>query len=197
MKNQVFSCFVFYGVLLVMKMYIIAIITGQMRLRKKVSDYDLERRTIAEKAAWVQHRETFTDNLFSFLFPSTLKGFCQPRGHAETRRVTVSQRGSICGKMPESSYQRHREHPPLPLPGCYLLHDWTWPGCGPPSLPGLLLSSCAAQRCLPVCPASANPLSGLHRCTDTLPLYGSADPNGSLAVCLNTQKRGTELEVLF
>ncbi|KAM6900949.1 prostaglandin E synthase [Lycodopsis pacificus] len=35
MKNQVFSCFVFYGVLLVMKMYIIAIITGQMRLRKK------------------------------------------------------------------------------------------------------------------------------------------------------------------
>ncbi|XP_074473999.1 prostaglandin E synthase [Sebastes fasciatus] len=34
-KNEVFSCFVFYGVLLVIKMYIIAIITGQVRLRKK------------------------------------------------------------------------------------------------------------------------------------------------------------------
>ncbi|XP_034048489.1 prostaglandin E synthase [Thalassophryne amazonica] len=33
--NEVFSCFVFYGVLLVIKMYIIAIITGQVRLRKK------------------------------------------------------------------------------------------------------------------------------------------------------------------
>ena len=36
-RNEVFSCFVFYGVLLVVKMYIIAIITGQIRLRKKVS----------------------------------------------------------------------------------------------------------------------------------------------------------------
>uniref|UniRef100_UPI0037E8CADE prostaglandin E synthase n=1 Tax=Semicossyphus pulcher TaxID=241346 RepID=UPI0037E8CADE len=35
LKNEVFSCFVFYGVLLVIKMYIIAIITGQVRLRKK------------------------------------------------------------------------------------------------------------------------------------------------------------------
>ncbi|XP_078128003.1 prostaglandin E synthase [Sander vitreus] len=34
-RNEVFSCFVFYGVLLVIKMYIIAIITGQVRLRKK------------------------------------------------------------------------------------------------------------------------------------------------------------------
>ncbi|XP_020490302.1 prostaglandin E synthase [Labrus bergylta] len=34
-KNEVFSCFVFYSVLLVIKMYIIAIITGQARLRKK------------------------------------------------------------------------------------------------------------------------------------------------------------------
>lgn len=33
--NEVFSCFVFYAVLLVLKMYIIAIITGQVRLRKK------------------------------------------------------------------------------------------------------------------------------------------------------------------
>ncbi|XP_029300637.1 prostaglandin E synthase [Cottoperca gobio] len=34
-RNEVFSCFVFYGVILVMKIYIIAIITGQVRLRKK------------------------------------------------------------------------------------------------------------------------------------------------------------------
>nr|UDM84153.1 prostaglandin E synthase [Sillago sihama] len=34
-RNEVFSCFVFYSVLLVMKMYVIAIITGQVRLRKK------------------------------------------------------------------------------------------------------------------------------------------------------------------
>ncbi|XP_028318447.1 prostaglandin E synthase [Gouania willdenowi] len=34
-RNEVFSCFVFYGVLLVVKMYVIAIITGQVRLRRK------------------------------------------------------------------------------------------------------------------------------------------------------------------
>ncbi|XP_030005883.1 prostaglandin E synthase [Sphaeramia orbicularis] len=34
-SSDVFSCFVFYGVLLVLKMYIIAIITGQARLRNK------------------------------------------------------------------------------------------------------------------------------------------------------------------
>ncbi|TDH02221.1 hypothetical protein EPR50_G00170860 [Perca flavescens] len=34
-RNEVVSCFVFYGVLLVIKMYIVAIITGQVRLRKK------------------------------------------------------------------------------------------------------------------------------------------------------------------
>lgn len=34
--NEVFSCFAFYGTLLIIKMYIVAIITGQVRLRKKV-----------------------------------------------------------------------------------------------------------------------------------------------------------------
>ncbi|KAM3873822.1 prostaglandin E synthase [Diretmus argenteus] len=34
-RSDVFSCFVFYAVLLVLKMYILAIITGQVRLRKK------------------------------------------------------------------------------------------------------------------------------------------------------------------
>lgn len=33
--NEVSSCFVFYAVLLVLKMYIISIIVGQLRLRKK------------------------------------------------------------------------------------------------------------------------------------------------------------------
>ena len=44
-RNEVFSCFVFYGVLLVLKMYIIAIITGQVRLRKKVSGCIREQRS--------------------------------------------------------------------------------------------------------------------------------------------------------
>ncbi|XP_072309685.1 prostaglandin E synthase [Eucyclogobius newberryi] len=35
LNNQVFSCFVFYAVLLLLKMYSIAIIVGQLRLRKK------------------------------------------------------------------------------------------------------------------------------------------------------------------
>lgn len=43
-RNEVFSCFVFYAVLLVIKMYILAIITGQVRLRKKVSGYESEER---------------------------------------------------------------------------------------------------------------------------------------------------------
>ncbi|KAM8828387.1 prostaglandin E synthase [Spinachia spinachia] len=33
--SEAFSCFGFYGVLLVLKMYMLAIITGQVRLRKK------------------------------------------------------------------------------------------------------------------------------------------------------------------
>lgn len=45
-RNEVFSCFVFYGVLLLLKMYIIAIITGQVRLRKKVSDYQRAERNL-------------------------------------------------------------------------------------------------------------------------------------------------------
>ncbi|KAK7896442.1 hypothetical protein WMY93_021767 [Mugilogobius chulae] len=35
MNNEVFSCFVFYAVLLLLKMFIIAIIVGQLRLRRK------------------------------------------------------------------------------------------------------------------------------------------------------------------
>ncbi|GAA6103354.1 prostaglandin E synthase [Tachysurus ichikawai] len=35
LENSVFSCFVFYSILLILKMYTIAVITGQVRLRKK------------------------------------------------------------------------------------------------------------------------------------------------------------------
>ncbi|KAK2816385.1 hypothetical protein Q7C36_022656 [Tachysurus vachellii] len=35
LENSVFSCFVFYSILLILKMYTIAFITGQVRLRKK------------------------------------------------------------------------------------------------------------------------------------------------------------------
>ncbi|XP_068609157.1 prostaglandin E synthase [Brachionichthys hirsutus] len=34
-RNEVLSCFIFYGVLLVLKMYLVAVIVGQARLRKK------------------------------------------------------------------------------------------------------------------------------------------------------------------
>ncbi len=103
----------------------------------------------------------------------------------------------IAFSFQQSSHERHGEHPPLPLPGCHLLHDWTIAGCGPPSLPGLLLGSSAAQHCLLVRSASTDPFSGLHRCTDTLCLYGCADPSGSRSVRLNIQKRGTEVEVVW
>ena len=37
LRSDVFSCFVFYAVLLILKMYALAILTGQLRLRKKVN----------------------------------------------------------------------------------------------------------------------------------------------------------------
>lgn len=40
-RNEVFSSFVFYAVLLIIKMYVVAIVTGQLRLRKKVSWVEL------------------------------------------------------------------------------------------------------------------------------------------------------------
>ncbi|KAG5272152.1 hypothetical protein AALO_G00162220 [Alosa alosa] len=35
LRNEVFACFVFYSTLLILKMYTLAVITGQVRLRKK------------------------------------------------------------------------------------------------------------------------------------------------------------------
>lgn len=36
MENKVFLSFTFYSTILILKMYVVAIITGQVRLRKKV-----------------------------------------------------------------------------------------------------------------------------------------------------------------
>lgn len=91
-RNEVFSCFVFYAVLLVVKMYVIAIITGQVRLRKKARDTFL----------LVFPPLGFSSELFSLMsFWFSVKGFCQPGGRAETRWSAVLQRGPICGEMQE------------------------------------------------------------------------------------------------
>lgn len=100
--GPVFSCFVFYGVLLVIKMYIIAIITGQVRLRKKVSGF-------------------WGGGLFCSITSSTganfwrmpitccsLKGICQPGGRAQTRRAAVPQRRSVRGEMPEVKIEEEK-----------------------------------------------------------------------------------------
>lgn len=93
--NTVFSCFVFYSVLLVLKMYTMAIITGQVRLRKKAfanpedalrhggldhfrKDPDVERCRRA-------HRNDM-ENIFPFLFLGAVYSLIGPslpvaRGH--------------------------------------------------------------------------------------------------------------------
>ncbi|KAL2100117.1 hypothetical protein ACEWY4_004511 [Coilia grayii] len=35
LRNEVFACFAFYSTLLILKMYTLAVVTGQVRLRKK------------------------------------------------------------------------------------------------------------------------------------------------------------------
>lgn len=111
LRNSVFSCFVFYGVLLVLKMYVIAVITGQIRLRKKVSELLYMQLEVKCCVSFSSSCLFSGGKLFFFFFfivcffASSLKGFCQPRGRAETRRFTVSQSRSICGKMPEVSVQ--------------------------------------------------------------------------------------------
>lgn len=63
----------------------------------------------AQKGEFVRKKEVDSSDpggVFHWLFFSSLKGFCQPGGRAETRRFTVSQGGSICGEVPEVSAQR-------------------------------------------------------------------------------------------
>lgn len=87
--SEVFSCFVFYGALLVIKMYIVAIITGQVRLRKKVSLW----------AGRTAGKKVITLRLYNLFLPN--QGFRQPGGRSEARRTAVPPGGSVCGEMPE------------------------------------------------------------------------------------------------
>ncbi|XP_075691307.1 prostaglandin E synthase [Rhinoderma darwinii] len=87
MENQVFLSFVFYSTLLIVKMYILAIITGQIRLRKKAfanpedamrhgglelyrEDPDVERYRRA-------HRNDM-ENIFPFLFLGAIYSLLDP-----------------------------------------------------------------------------------------------------------------------
>lgn len=46
------------------------------------------------------------EKLYNIFLPN--EGFCEPRGRSETRRITVPQRGSICGEMPEVEQHFYR-----------------------------------------------------------------------------------------
>lgn len=96
----------------------------------------------------------------------------------------------------QGSSERLGKHPPLPVLGCGLLHDWTFADGGPHPLPRLLLVPAAAHRRLPVRSAGAHPLRGLQRRADTLRLHGCADPNIGGGVCLNFQGRETDHDML-
>lgn len=92
--SDVFSCFVFYGALMVLKMYVVAIITGQVRLRKKVRVCEAGR-TAGTTLVITSEKWCNISNI------SSPEGFCEPGGLCETRRITVPQRGPICGAMPQ------------------------------------------------------------------------------------------------
>ncbi|XP_067825990.1 prostaglandin E synthase [Heptranchias perlo] len=87
MDNQVFACFTFYSTLLILKMYVVAIITGQLRLRRKAfvnpedairhggleyyrTDPDVERSRRA-------HRNDM-ENIFPFLFLGAVYSLMEP-----------------------------------------------------------------------------------------------------------------------
>ncbi|XP_075761374.1 prostaglandin E synthase [Pelodiscus sinensis] len=87
MENEVFASFTFYSTLLIIKMYVLAIITGQVRLRKKAfanpedalrngglqyyrEDPDVERCRRA-------HRNDM-ENIFPFLFLGAIYSLLEP-----------------------------------------------------------------------------------------------------------------------
>ena len=87
MENEAFTAFIFYGTLLVLKMYAVAIITGQVRLRKKAfanpedalrhgglqyhrEDPDVERCLRA-------HRNDM-ENIYPFLFLGAVYSLLEP-----------------------------------------------------------------------------------------------------------------------
>lgn len=95
LSNPVFSCFVFYSTLLILKMYTIAIITGQVRLRKKAfaNPEDAERHGGLQFCRTDQYVERCRrahlndmENIFPFLFLGAIYSMTGPslgiaRGH--------------------------------------------------------------------------------------------------------------------
>ncbi|NWH80009.1 PTGES synthase, partial [Piaya cayana] len=91
MENTVFMSFTFYSTILILKMYVVAIITGQVRLRKKAfanpedalrngglqyyrEDPDVERNLISLLRA---HRNDM-ENIFPFLFLGAVYSLLDP-----------------------------------------------------------------------------------------------------------------------
>ncbi|KAF1537219.1 Prostaglandin E synthase, partial [Eudyptula albosignata] len=91
MENTVFMSFAFYSTILILKMYVIAIITGQVRLRKKAfanpedalrngglqyyrDDPDVERNLLSLSRA---HRNDM-ENIFPFLFLGAVYSLLDP-----------------------------------------------------------------------------------------------------------------------
>ncbi|XP_020380155.1 prostaglandin E synthase [Rhincodon typus] len=87
MDNPVFTCYIFYSTLLVLKLYTLAIITGQLRLHKKAfinpedavrhggqeyhrTDPDVERSRRAHRNA--------RENIFPFLFLGAIYSLMEP-----------------------------------------------------------------------------------------------------------------------
>ncbi|XP_017315210.1 prostaglandin E synthase [Ictalurus punctatus] len=87
LENPVFSCFVFYSTMLILKMYTIAVITGQVRLRKKAfaNPEDAERHGGAQFCRtdpYVErcrraHRNDM-ENIFPFLFLGAIYSMTGP-----------------------------------------------------------------------------------------------------------------------
>lgn len=62
--------------------------------------------------------------------PKKNKGLCKPRGRPETRRIAVSQTGSVRGEMPEvelHSLFSDKLHTSIILGAKILLRKSTWP----------------------------------------------------------------------
>ncbi|XP_036386087.1 prostaglandin E synthase [Megalops cyprinoides] len=87
LDNEVFASFVFYSTLLVLKMYIIAIITGQVRLRKKAfaNPEDAMRHggvqycredPYVERCRRAHHNDM--ENIFPFLFLGAVYSMTEP-----------------------------------------------------------------------------------------------------------------------
>ncbi|KAF1504007.1 Prostaglandin E synthase, partial [Eudyptula minor novaehollandiae] len=91
MENTVFMSFAFYSTILILKMYVVAIITGQVRLRKKAfanpedalrngglqyyrDDPDVERNLLSLSRA---HRNDM-ENIFPFLFLGAVYSLLDP-----------------------------------------------------------------------------------------------------------------------